>query len=166
MNQDNKLADLYDKLSTKTKEVFHTSSEKTLATLEKAIEASRENLVKAGELTQQESEHLKQYLRRDLEQFSTQVNKVKDQAKEKVEPAVSRAEAGFLDLTAHIAHSAADLFDRLEEWADSKATYRTGQVTSAGVLRCKECNKDMHFKKTGSIPPCPNCHCTEFRKVA
>ena len=163
--KENKLVDVYEKLSDKTRDLFIISSEKTLGALEKAIESSREHLVKAGEITQQESESLKTYLRRDLEQFASHLAKVSSQAKEKVEPTMAKAEAGFLDLTAHLAHSASDMFEKLGEWADSKATYKTGQITSAGVLRCKSCGKEMNFKKTGNIPPCPGCRSTEFRKI-
>ncbi len=163
--KESKLVDVYEKLSDKTREIFIVSSDKTLSALEKAIETSRENLVKAGEITQQESENLKSYLRRDLEQFASQIAKVSSQAKEKVEPTMAKAEAGFLDLTAHLAHSASDMFEKLGQWADSKATYKTGQITSAGVLRCKECGKEINFKKTGNIPPCPACRNTEFRKI-
>ena len=142
MNTENsKLAEVYETLSTKTREIFNASSEKTAAALERAIEAARENLVKAGEVTQKESEHLKTYLRRDLEQFSAQFGKMNETAKDKLEPTIAKAEAGFLDLTSHLAHSASDLFERLGEWADSKACYRTGQITSPGILRCMNCRK-------------------------
>ena len=164
-NENSKLAEMYDTLSSKTREIFNASSEKTAAALERAIETARENLVKAGDVTQKESEHLKTYLRRDLEQFSAQVGKLNETAKDKLEPTLAKAEVGFLDLTSHIAHSASELFERLGEWADSKACYRTGQVTSPGILRCLNCEKEMHFKKPGNIPPCPACKKTEFRKV-
>jgi isocitrate dehydrogenase len=42
--------------------------------------------------------------------------------------------------------------------------YRSGEITSAGTLTCNACGHEMHFKKTGRIPPCPKCHATEFRK--
>lgn len=163
--QESRLAELYDKLASSTKELFEQSSEKTLAGLEAAIEKSRHGLEKAGELSKQESDKLKAYLRKDLEHAATKIDAIKEQTKEKVEPAVKKAEDGFLNLTSVLAHSASDALGRLAEWADSAAAYHTGQVTSPGVLQCLNCKKEMNFKKTGNIPPCPSCHKTAFKKV-
>ena len=163
--RDNKLAELYDKLAHTTRVVFEESSDKTLAALEAAIEKSRHGLEKAGELSKQESGRLKDYLRKDLEHAATRMNELKDQTKEKLEPSVKKAEDSFLNLTASLAHSASDALGRLAEWADSAAAYHTGQVTSPGTLQCLHCKKEMNFKKTGNIPPCPSCHKTDFKKI-
>lgn len=163
---DNKLAQTYEKMAAKAREIFAESSEKTLASLEKAIEAAREHFVKAGEITQKESSHLKFYLRRDLEQAARHFHELSDTARERLQ--TEKLQAGFLDLTAQLAHSASDMFSRLAEWAESGAGayYHTGQVTAPGVLRCRQCDKEMRFRKTGNIPPCPGCRGTDFRKVS
>lgn len=163
--RESKLAELYDKLAHATRERFEQSSEKTLAALEAAIEKSRQGLEKAGEVSKQESDRLKAYLRKDLEYAASGFDKLKTQTKEKIEPTVKKAEDGFLNLTSFLAHSASDALGRLAEWADSAAAYHTGQVTSPGVLKCLNCEKEMNFKKTGNIPPCPSCHKTNFKKV-
>ena len=162
--ENGKLALLYDKLATKAKEAFSESSEKTVAALEAAIEKSRHHLEQAGELSRQEGQKLKAYLRRDLEQAASRLTQLKSQARDQVEPVLHKAEEGFMHLTHHLAHNASDAFARLADWADSTAVYHTGQITSPGVLRCVACNKEMNFKKTGNIPPCPSCHKTDFVK--
>ena len=134
--------------------------------MERAIEKSREGLEKAGELTRQEGDKLKSYLRRDLEQAASRIETVGEHAKEQLEPKIKKAEEGFLNLTYHLAHGASDVFGRLAEWADSSAAYHTGQITSPGSLQCRHCDKTMNFKKSGNIPPCPSCHKTEFRRVS
>ena len=164
--KESKLADVYEKLAQKTKTLYEQSSEKTLAALEIAIEKSRESLEKAGEISRSEGEKLKLYLRRDLEQVAKQVDHISVNTKEKLTPKIRKAEAGFYDLTAYLAHGASDLFTRLGDWADSTAVYHTGQVTAPGVLQCRACKKEMHFKKSGNIPPCPACHKTEFRRIS
>ncbi|WGO98037.1 zinc ribbon-containing protein [Saccharophagus degradans] len=158
----------YDRFADKAKEFFAKSSEQSLSSLEKAIESAKEHLIKAGELSQQQAEHFKVFLRRDLEQAAKNVHHwgevTSEQVKENLKPA--KLQAGFLDLTAHLSHSASDLFNKLAEWADTTACYKTGQVTAPGVLRCRQCDKEMHFKKSGNIPPCPGCKTTEFRRVS
>ncbi len=161
--EESKLAQSYENMAAKAREIFAASSEKTLASLEKAIEAARVHFVKVGEVTQQESAHLKTYLRRDLEQAAKQFQNLSDQAKKKLTS--ENIQVGFMDLTAQLAHGASDLFSRLAEWAETGSSYHTGQVTSPGTLKCKKCEKTMNFKKTGNIPPCPGCRSTDFVKV-
>lgn len=162
-NTDNKLAQIYEKMAAKARETFNESSEKTLASLEKALEGAREHFVKAGEITRKESDQLKAYLRRDLEQAAKHFQQLNAQARKQLNP--DNLQAGFLDLTAHLAHKSSDLFSRLAEWAESGSSYHTGQITAPGVLRCRSCSKEIHFKKTGNIPPCPGCRGTDFVRV-
>ncbi len=159
-----RLVDTYEKIAERARQIFSESSEKTLASLEAAIEKAREGLVKAGEVSQSESHRVKEYLRRDLEQGAKYFDSFKEQAGEKLQP--GRVRAGFLDLTSTLAHSASHLFDRLAEWADSTASFQTGQLTAPGTLKCRNCDKEMNFKKTGHIPPCPKCKKTDFRRIS
>lgn len=64
----------YDRFADKAKEFFAKSSEQSLSSLEKAIESAKEHLIKAGELSQQQAEHFKVFLRRDLEQAAKNVH--------------------------------------------------------------------------------------------
>ncbi|TVZ40528.1 zinc ribbon family protein [Alteromonadaceae bacterium 2753L.S.0a.02] len=163
-HDETKLAQMYEKIAAKARELFEESSEKTLSSLEKALETARQQFVKAGEITQAESSHLKFYLRRDLEQAAKHFSEFTEQAKIRLQK--DKLQAGFMDLTAQLAHGASDLFTRLAEWAESGSSYHTGQVTAPGVLRCIKCDKEMHFKKTGNIPPCPGCRATDFIRVS
>lgn len=162
---EHRLVELYDKLANTARDLFEQSSDKTVSALERAIEKSRDSLEKAGELTRQESDKLKGYLRKDLEHAASRFDSIKAQTKDQVEPAVKRAEEGFFSLTSTLAHNASEAFNRLADWADSASAYHTGQVTSAGTLQCLNCKKEMNFKKTGNIPPCPSCHKTAFKKT-
>lgn len=154
----------YEKFAAQTREFFEESREKTVSSLEHAMERTREQLVKAGELTQEESRQVKAYLRRDLEQTAADFREAGERTRNTASPAA--IQAGFLDLTQSIAEGARTLFDRLAEWADTTATYHTGEVAAQGTFRCRGCEHDLHFKETGRIPPCPNCHGTQFRRVA
>jgi len=163
-NDDSKLAHTYEKMAAKARELFTESGEKTLASLEKALEKARDHFVAIGDITHNESSHLKFYLRRDLEQSAKHFHSLSEQAKKQLKK--DNLQAGFLDLTAALSHGASDMFSKLAEWAESGSSYHTGQVTVAGVLRCRACDKEMHFKKTGNIPPCPGCRGTDFVRVS
>ena len=120
--------------------------------------------MKAGELTQEESRQIKAYLRRDLEQTASDLGEFGERTKKTASPAA--IQAGFLDLTKSVAEGARGLFENLAEWADTTATYHTGEVAAQGTFRCRSCEHELNFSETGRIPPCPNCHGTQFRRVA
>lgn len=153
----------YEKFAAQTKDFFEESREKTVSSLEHALERARDQLVKAGDLTQEESRQIKAYLRRDLEQTATDLREASDRARKTTSPAA--IQAGFLDLTQSIAKGTSGLFDRLAEWADTTAAYHTGEVAAQGTFRCRNCEHEIHFAETGRIPPCPNCHGTAYRRV-
>jgi len=44
-------------------------------------------------------------------------------------------------------------------------TFRTGDITSAGVLACAGCGWTIHTTRTTVLPPCPHCSETAFRKT-
>ena len=50
------------------------------------------------------------------------------------------------------------------EQARQASLYRTGEITAPGVLECSECGEELHFEKTGRIPPCPKCSATRFQR--
>jgi|AntDeeMinimDraft_4_1070355.scaffolds.fasta_scaffold00094_54 polyhydroxyalkanoate synthesis regulator phasin len=162
-SDEKKWVQAYEKFAAQTKEFFEESRDKTVSSLEHAMERAREQLVKAGDLTQEESREIKAYLRRDLEQTAADLRKAGDSARKTASP--SAIQAGFLDLTQSIAEGARSMFDRLAEWADTTATYHTGEVAAQGTFRCRNCESELHFSETGRIPPCPKCHGTQYRRV-
>jgi hypothetical protein len=43
-------------------------------------------------------------------------------------------------------------------------TFRTGDITSAGVLTCTGCGWTIQTTRTAVLPPCPHCRDTAYRK--
>lgn len=48
--------------------------------------------------------------------------------------------------------------------ADPSITFRTGDITSPGVLSCAGCGWKVRLTRTTVLPPCPQCTETAFRK--
>ena len=44
-------------------------------------------------------------------------------------------------------------------------TFRTGDITSAGMLTCTGCGWTIQTTRTSLLPPCPHCGSTTFRKT-
>ena len=45
-------------------------------------------------------------------------------------------------------------------------TFRTGDITTAGVMTCENCGWTIHTTRTSVLPACPQCSETTFRKSA
>ena len=48
--------------------------------------------------------------------------------------------------------------------ADPSITFRTGDITSPGMLTCTGCGWKVRLARTTMLPPCPQCTETSFRK--
>lgn len=155
--------DAYERFAEKTKSFFAESREKTAQTLDEALDRARDYFEKAGELTQEESRQFKEYLQRDLEQTSQNVNRWSAWVREHSSP--SRFSAGFLELTAQVAEGGQGLMEKISSWANNTAVYHTGEMAAPGIFQCRNCEKELHFNDAGQLPPCPKCHKTEYRRV-
>ena len=110
--------ELFDGMFRHFQEAFAQAGEATLAAFDRALETAFEASVSAGELTVENGEKLRHFLRRDL---------------------LHRDNAGL--------------------------TFRTGDITSAGTLSCAGCGWTIITSRTTSLPPCPQCSETAFRKT-
>ncbi len=52
---------------------------------------------------------------------------------------------------------------KLREQA-SLQTYHTGESVGIGTLQCDKCNALLHFNRPARIPPCAQCHGTNFHR--
>ena len=152
-------ADQYDELAAKFKELFESGAEKTTEVAQAAMEKARQQLTAAGAFTEERGQKLKGFLERDFGQIASTV---RDEAKVKFNPA--RIGTGALASIVSLLQAAGSALSGAAEKAGESLSCRSGEITSAGTLTCKDCGHSMHFKKTGRIPPCPKCHKTEFTK--
>jgi len=45
-------------------------------------------------------------------------------------------------------------------------TFRTGDITTAGMMTCENCGWTIHTTRTSILPACPQCSETTFHKSA
>ena len=157
-NQDNneqKEVGFYEKLAARTAELL----EEGRKTLDEALKKAKDEMSKAGDLSSEQMDKIASYVKRDV---TENAGKATEAVKKAVDP--QRVAAGAQSIFARILNSASDALSDLAEKAERQVEFKTGEVTSAGTLTCKECDAEMHMKTTGRIPPCPKCHKTIFRK--
>ena len=146
---------LYEKLANRTAELLEEGKK----TLDEALKKAKEELSKAGEFSGEQMDKAATYVKRDV---AENAEKATEAIRKAVDP--QRVAAGAQSIFSRILNSAADALSDLAEKAEKTVEFKTGEVTSAGTLTCKDCGAEMHIKTTGRIPPCPKCHKTTFRK--
>ena len=160
--EDRELESRYDRLAEKAHELFEQGRDRSAEVADKAVQSAAEQLVKAGEFTQEQGERLTEWMRRDLHHFADDLRGMKDEARDRLEP--QRLKAGALSGLSRVLHAAGEALNGLADRADRARAFATGEVTSAGTLQCDACETEMRFKDTTRIPPCPKCHHTSFKK--
>lgn len=158
----NRVESAYDKFSEKFSELYQAGQEKSREAMDKALDVAKEQLAAAGEVSAEQAEKFKDYLKRDLEQTQADMKVLGDETQKRLHP--SRLGAGAVSVLSNLLQSASKGFEFLSEKAEKAITYKTGEVTSAGTLTCIKCEQTLKIEKTTHIPPCPKCHSTEFRK--
>lgn len=161
-----KLAAQYDAFAEKFKDLYLAGKARGKEAMTLAMEKAQSELSALGELSITQSELMKKYLTRDLEQTMMNVQEkaraLSDDAKDKLHP--SRLQAGALTSLVYVLDHTSNTLQSLMHKTIAAITYTTGEITSAGSLTCQECGAKMHFKKSGHIPPCPKCSGTLFHK--
>jgi|GEM_PF-99761 len=155
-------ADQYDLLAARFKELFESGAERSSEFAREALERARVQLTAAGKFSESQGQRLKEFMERDLGFTADAFRNLGDEARRRFDP--SRLSAGALASLTSLLNSAGSALSAIAHRAGKALDYRSGEVTSAGTLTCVACGHEMHFKKTGRIPPCPKCHATEFRK--
>ncbi len=154
--------DQYDALAARFKELFEGGAERSAEFAREALEKARVQLTAAGEFSDAQGKRLKVFMERDLGFTAEAWRNLGDEARRRLNP--SRLGAGALASLTSLLESAGSTLSALAHRTGKVLDYRSGEITSAGTLTCVACGNEMHFKKTGRIPPCPKCHATEFRK--
>ncbi len=156
---DKEEADQYDEMAAKFKELFEAGAEKSSEFAQIAMEKARKQLTAAGAVSEEQGKNFKKFLERD---FSSMAETFRDEARIKLNP--TRLGTGALASISSLLEAAGSALTGAAVKAKESLSCRSGEITAAGTLTCAACGHEMHFKKTGRIPPCPKCHKTEFKK--
>ncbi len=154
-NKDQEDVGLYEKIASRTADLF----EEGRKTFDEALKKAKEEISSAGDYSREQADKIGEYVRRDLK---ANANKAKDAFIKAVEP--QRLAVGAQSAFSRILSSAAGTLTDLAEKSEKLLEHKTGELTSPGTLTCKNCDAEMHLTKTVRIPPCPKCHKTIFRK--
>ncbi|HFE39505.1 MAG TPA: hypothetical protein ENK06_14005 [Gammaproteobacteria bacterium] len=159
-----KLIKAYNQLLQTTKEIIDMAKREATPAIHDAIDKAKEGLTEASELTAEEIDKVSDYLKRDLHDAAEFIAEGEREIADWLRIDVLYIEDRLLEMFSHMVDETALALEQIRQNAEQANTWHTGEITGIGTLLCKKCGEELHFKKTGHIPPCPKCHHTEFER--
>ncbi|MFO8155278.1 MAG: zinc ribbon-containing protein, partial [Thiohalospira sp.] len=133
--------------------------------LEHAVERAREQAHELGELSREEAETIANYVRRDLHDAAIYMEESSEEMGDWLRFDLQQVEARLAENFLQVADRTRVELAQLAEQAQRIGEWHTGEITSIGTLRCMNCGEELHFTRTGRIPPCPKCTGSRFKRV-
>lgn len=159
-----RLVAAYESMLERVHEAADTAEKKTVPWLREALSNAREKAVEVGELTREEAERVSRYVERDLHEAASFLADTGQEFRDWVSFDWRLMQNRMLDMFAGMADQTSQALRGFAEQARAASLYHTGEVTAPGVLECTSCGEELHFEKTGRIPPCPKCSATTFQR--
>lgn len=159
-----RLVNAYEKMLEQVDGMLDTAEKTTLPMLHKNIDTARDKMVEMGELTREEGEKIATYLERDMKDAAHFLTETGEEFRHWFKFDVELIEARVMALFAKVADKTRVEMERFTHQMKEASMYHTGEITGPGTLICTKCGKELHFHKTGHIPPCGKCHATEFQR--
>ncbi|MCP3671876.1 MAG: zinc ribbon-containing protein [Gammaproteobacteria bacterium] len=166
-NQDplDRMVVAYENMLQRVDDLLQKAEKTAIPTLKKSLEHAREKAVELDELTREEAEKIASYVERDLHDAAGFLHQTGEEFRDWARFDLKLIEGRILDMFASVADKTRLELGRFAEQAREATFYHTGEITGPGTLVCGECGKELHFHKTGHIPPCSGCHGTKFARV-
>jgi hypothetical protein len=164
-----KLVHAYNRMLERIKAALEHAENDTLPSLQHSLEAARQKAVELGELTREEAEKISAYLKRDLQDAVHHAKTTGKELSEWLRFDLGLIEQRALDAFSNIVQRAKQELDKLglqpkQTKANPTEHWHSGEITGVGTLYCTACGAAQHFHATSTIPPCPKCHATMFRR--
>lgn len=159
-----KLIHAYEQMLERSKAFLSEAGHAVTPKLQKALEAATETISEVGELSREEAERIGDYLKRDIHDAAEYLAEHGGEYRDWFRFDVEQVEDRILDSLALLVDKTKVELADLKERAERLGEWHTGEITGPGTLVCTSCGEELHFKKTGHIPPCPKCHGTIYNR--
>jgi hypothetical protein len=158
-----KLAAGYKSMAARIADALKEFDKNIPVLLHDLIEKARQSAIELGELTEEEAEKVSEYLRRDLEDAATFVDKTGHEIKDWLSFDVLLVEKELWDLFSSVADkTTVELLQFKQSVPPQK--YHSQEIVGMGGLKCVHCGETLEFYHPAPIPPCPNCQGTLFER--
>lgn len=154
----------YEAMLERVHEAAESAEKKTVPWLRETLSSARDRAVELGELTREEAERVSRYVERDLHEAASFIADTGQEFRDWLSFDWQLMQNRMLDMFAGMADQTSAALKGFADQAREASWYHTGEITAPGVLECVACGEQLHFEKTGHIPPCPKCKETRFRR--
>ncbi|MGB5450766.1 MAG: zinc ribbon-containing protein [Sedimenticolaceae bacterium] len=159
-----RMVDAYEAMLERVHDAAGDAEKKTVPWMREALSDARDKAVELGELTREEADKVSRYVERDLHEAASFIAETGQEFRDWLSFDWQLVQNRMLDMFAGMADQTSMALKGFAEQARQASLYRTGEITSPGVLECTGCGEELHFEKTGHIPPCPKCNATRFQR--
>ncbi len=129
------------------------------------IESAKKQTIHLGELSKDEAELIGTYLRRDLHNAGEFIKQQRGELADWLRFDVKQIEQRTWEALSLVVDKTTIELNHLRNRAQQLDEWHTGEITGPGTLMCNACGEEIHFHKTGHIPPCPKCHTTVYHRA-
>ncbi len=159
---DDKFVEAYDDLMS----YMYEFMDDTLHSCADALELAEKKAIEISDMTQDEINHVSQFLLRDIDHAAHYINDEKnpDSLSEWLKFDIELIENFAWDAFSNLADKTRLELNKLESQAKQFKTYQSGEITGPGTFACQDCNKQIAFKSTSTIPECPQCKGKSFNR--
>ena len=155
----------YERMRDRAHKFLDEDAQDILPNILDALDAAKEQAIHLGELTKDEAELISTYLRRDLHDAGEYIEQQRGELGDWLRFDVEQIEKRIWDSLSVLVDKTTIELDQLKERAERLGEWHTGEITGPGSLVCTACGEEIHFHKTGHIPPCPKCHATVYKRA-
>ncbi|MBI5041954.1 MAG: zinc ribbon-containing protein [Gammaproteobacteria bacterium] len=159
-----RLAAAYNRMMERLQELMEDAEDKGIPTLEEGIKQAGNKAVELGELTRDEAEKIGGWIKRDMEEASLYMASGGREFAAWLKFDIEQVEKRVLDVLLSVADRTKLELEAFERSMAAHNTYKSGEITGAGVLECMTCGEAMHFYATATIPACAKCQGTKFKR--
>ncbi|RBP26951.1 zinc ribbon-containing protein [Marinobacter pelagius] len=162
-----KALEVYDRMLERVQTRMKELQETSLDTLEEEIQKAVEFEYELEEMTREEADLLGAYLERDLKHLMHFVDETGEGLKEWLQLDISLLEHQLADSLLSVADQTRvetlELNQKLEN--DDAGHYISGEVATAGMFRCLNCNHMRCLTATSHLEPCEACGSHYYERV-
>lgn len=130
------------------------------------IEDAAEAAAAIQQLTREELDLLKAYVRRDLADAGQYLATSGTDLRTWLKFDLELVEERLLEWFGAAADRTRVEYQQFAEALERASHYHTGEITGPGTLHCQRCGEPLSFKHPGPIPACPACQHTVFVRDA
>lgn len=160
----NRLINTYNQMMAAIREKFEKADTSDL-TLQKALNAAKEQAVHLGEVTAEEAHEISEYIKRDINDAAEYMMETSAEFSDWLMLDIEIIERNIIDLFLSVADRTRIELEQFQRPPHEANEYRSGEITGPGTLVCTQCGHNVSFPTTGEIKPCPKCKNTIFQRA-